>query len=496
MPSLSRPSPITGRSPNPALILALVCAAQFVVVLDISVVNVALPSIERELGASPSSLQWIVIAYGLTLGGFLLLGGRLADLFGRRSTLATGLVIFAAASLAGGLSNSLGVLIGARAVQGLGGALALPAALSIVTSTFAEGAARNKALGIFGAVGGGAASVGVIAGGALTDGPGWEWVFLINVPIGIVFAGLVFLLVPPSARAARQSLDLLGAASVTAGVMALVYAINKSVDFGWSSATVLGFLAAGAALLAAFVQIERKVSSPLLPLSMFRHRSLTAALAVSTLLFGSFFATIFQGTLYMQQVLAYSPIRTGVAWLAATAGSFVVAGGVAPAVVGRYGAARTLVVGQLIVAAGLFRLGGIAAGDSYWSGLFPAYLALGLGIGLAVVAIQVAAFRGVPEHASGLAGGMIETSREVGGAVGVAVVATIAIARFDAATADGLGRVAALTEGYQRASVVAGVISLAAALAAGLLLRRTERPATPLQAPEYEGEPVPVGDAA
>jgi EmrB/QacA subfamily drug resistance transporter len=476
-----RPAAAEPKVRDPRLILALVCAAQFVVILDLAIVNVALPSIQADLGVSASSLQWVVIAYGLTLGGFLLLGGRTADLFGRRSVLAVGLGVFAAASLAGGLADSLGLLIGARAAQGVGGALALPAALSIVTSTFAEGPARNQALGIFGAVGGSAASIGVIAGGVLTSGPGWEWVFLINVPVGVLFAALVFALVPPSSRPPRSTVDVAGAVTVTGGLMAVVYAINKSVDDGWTSATVLGFFAVGVVLLAAFVAVEARATDPLLPLRMFRHRTLTAAIVVSTLANGAFFATIFEGTLFMQQVLQYSAIETGVAWLAATCSALVMAGGIAPRLVGKVRPGASLALGQLVMGGGLLLLTQTPTDAGYWAHLFPGFLTMGLGMGLSLVALQVAAFTGVGDAVSGLAGGMIETSREVGGAIGVAVVATLAIARADDVLAergtDAASAAVALTEGYQRASLVAALLAIAAAVAAAGVLRRAERSA-------------------
>jgi EmrB/QacA subfamily drug resistance transporter len=474
---------------RPGLILALVCAAKFVVILDLAIVNVALPTIQSELGASSASLQWVVVAYGLTLGGGLLLGGRVADLFGRRNTLAAGLLVFALASLAGGLSGSLGVLIGARLVQGIGGALAVPAALSILTETFPEGVARTKALGMFGAVGAGAGTVGVIAGGALTSSVGWEWIFLINVPVGIVCAALVVALIPRSVPSVGRSLDIAGAVTVTGGLMAIVYGINKSAEHDWSSGTVVVPLVAGVALLATFAGIESRTRAPLMPLSIFRHRTLTAALVVSLLLWGSQLAVIFQGTLFMQQVLGYSAIGTGVAWLAATCSGFATAGAVAPRVIGAIGSARTLVIGQLVMAAGLLRLITVTVDDGYWSHLFPAYLAMGIGTGLSMVALQVAAFTGIDPSISGLAGGMIETSAEVGGAVGVAVVATLAIARADDVLAAGGAEPTALAEGYQRASLASVVLCLGAALAAAVFLRRAERrrasaPIEPVDGPD------------
>jgi EmrB/QacA subfamily drug resistance transporter len=476
----ARPSAARSGTPpiRPGLTLALVCAAKFVVILDLAIVNVALPSIQSELHASSSSLQWVVIAYGLTLGGGLLLGGRIADLFGRRNTLAAGLLVFAMASLAAGLAGSLGLLVGARAVQGIGGALAVPAALSILTETFPEGTARNKALGVFGAVAAGAGTIGVVAGGALTSSVGWEWIFLINVPVGLAFAALVLGLIPASARTAGRSLDVAGAVTVTTGLMALVYGINQSAEHGWTSTTVVVPLVAGAALLATFAAIESRARFALMPLSIFRHRTLTAALGVSLLLWGSQLAVIFQGTLYMQQALGYSAIATGVAWLAATCSGFATAGGVAPRVIGAIGPARSLVIGQVVMAVGLLRLVTVSVEDGYWSHLFPAYLAMGIGTGLSMVALQVAAFSGIDDSISGLAGGLIETSAEVGGAIGIAVVATLAIARTDDVLGTGADPTTALTEGYQQASLVSALLSVAAAIAAAVFLRRAERPTT------------------
>jgi EmrB/QacA subfamily drug resistance transporter len=471
----------SSRRLRPGAILALVCGAQFMVVLDIAIVNVALPSLQADLGVAQSDLQWVVITYGLTLGGFLLLGGRLADLFGRRNVLVGGLALFTASSLAAGLSDALGPLVAARAVQGLGAALAAPAALSILADTFREGAERNKALGIFGAVGGSAAAVGVIASGLLSSGPGWEWVFLINVPIGAGLIALALRFIPHSPPAAQGSADIPGALTVTGGLMAIVYAINKSVDEGWTSATTLGFLAGGAALLAAFVAIESRSRSPLLPLAMFRRRTLTTANAVAALVFASFSATIFQASLFMQQVLRYSAVRTGVAYLAIAVTAFVVAGAVAAKVVDRRGAGVALLIGQASAALGLLLLTRVPVDAAYWTDVFPGFLLLGIGIGFSGMAAQVAAFIGVENRVAGLAGGMVETAREVGGALGTAIVATVAIARSDdvlaALGAGPSARATALTEGFQRGSLVAAGFSLVAAVAAGVLLRRAERAA-------------------
>jgi EmrB/QacA subfamily drug resistance transporter len=480
------------------VILALVCGAQFMVVLDIAIVNVALPSLQADLGVSQTDLQWVVITYGLTLGGFLLLGGRAADMFGRRRILVTGLTLFTASSLAAGLSSALGPLVVARASQGLGAAMTVPAALSILTSTFAEGAERNKALGIFGAVAGSAASVGVIASGVLSDGPGWQWIFLINVPIGVVLVALVLHYIPKGEPAQRTSADLPGALTVTGGLMAIVYGINKSIDHGWTSGTVVGFLAAGAVLLAGFVAIEARSSSPLLPLNMFCRRTLTTANVVAALVFGSMFALIFQASLFMQQVLHYSATRTGVAYLAIAATSFVVSGAVAPKLIGGRGAGVALAVGQSSSALGLILLSQAPAHAAYWPDVFPGFMLIGIGIGFSAVAAQVVAFIGVEESVAGLAGGMVETSREIGGALGTAIVATVALAQTKA-TLGNLGdspanQALALTEGFQHGMYVAAGFSIIAALTGAVLVRRAERGAAATSAAvEIGAEVVTVG---
>jgi EmrB/QacA subfamily drug resistance transporter len=463
---------------RPALVLALMCGVQFMVILDLAVVNVAIPSMQADLGLAQSELQWVVVTYGVTLGGFLLLGGRLADLFGRRRTLLGGLALFSVASLGAGLADGLAQLVVSRAVQGVGAALAGTAALSIVVATFAEGSARTKALGAFAAIGGSAGSVGVIASGVLTDGPGWEWIFLINVPIGAVLIGLIAAVIPRS-ETSSGSVDWAGAATLTAGLMSVVYAINKTIDHGWTSATSLGWFAVGAALLVVGVLVERTVREPLLPLSMFRRRSLATAIVVGVFVFGAFFATIFQGTLFMQQGLGYSAIRTGVGWLAATVSSLVIAGAVAPVVVNRFGPGRSILVGQLIVGAGLLSLARTPSDASYWADLFPGFLAFGVGLGFSMIAVQVAAFVGVENSVAGLAGGMVETSREIGGALGVAIVATIAVARTNAVASSGAPPVDAMTEGFQRASLVGSALCLVAAVAAAVFLRPAERGTAP-----------------
>ncbi len=462
---------------RPGAVLALVCGAQFMVTLDVAIVNVALPSVDADLGLAPADLQWVVITYGLMLGGLLLLGGRAGDLLGRRRVLLAGLALFGGASLTAGLAGSFSQLVASRAVQGVGAALVAPAALAILVGTFAEGAERNKALGIFGAVGGSAASVGVVLSGVLTTGPGWEWIFYINVPIGLAMLALVVRYIPADASRKRGRADLPGAVTATGGLMAVVYAINKSVDHGWTSGTTIGFMAIGVAALVVFVLIERRSPSPLVPLSMFRRPTLNAANLVAALVFGSFFATIFQASLFMQQVLGYSALRTGVAYLAIAATAVVIAAGVAPRALARLGAGWALAIGQVSSAIGLLLLARVPVDAAYRTDLLPGFVLVGVGIGLSAVSVQVTAFIGIPESVSGLAGGMVETAKEVGGAMGTAIVASAAIARTsDVAAAGALPQVA-FTEGFRRGSLVAAGFNVVGALAAVVVLRRAERSA-------------------
>jgi EmrB/QacA subfamily drug resistance transporter len=432
------------------MILALVCGAQFMMILDLVVVNVALPAMQRDLNLGSSNLQWIVITYGLTFGGFLLLGGRAADLLGRRNVLVAGLSIFTVGSLGAGVAGSLLPLLAARAMQGLGAAMVAPAALSILTGTFAEGSARNRALGIFGGVAGAGACLGSVVGGILVDGPGWRWIFLINVPIGIVLAALVFHFVPKGKRAHRGSVDVLGAITVTTGLLGIVYAINRSVDYGWTSPTTLGVLAGGAVMLGLFVIVEQRATAPIVLLSMFRLRTLTTANIVAVLVMGSFFGMAYLGTLFVQQVLGYSPLRAGAAVVITAVASVVASMAIAPRVVGRIGAARALVVGQ-----------GIA---------------------------------GVNDTVSGLAGGMISTAQEVGSALGLAIIATAALSVTGASalTSGRRNAVQALaqTAGFHRGALVAAGFSVAAALIAGLLLRPAERTAASAVPSEPDAEPL------
>jgi EmrB/QacA subfamily drug resistance transporter len=457
------------------------------VVLDIAIVNVALPSIQQDLGIGPSTLQWIVIAYGLMLGGFLLLGGRMADLLGRRRVLLTGLTLFSSASLLAGLAGSAGLLIGARALQGFGAALIPPAALSILAVTFAEGAERNRALGLYGAVAGVSASVGVIASGLLTDGPGWRWVFFINVPIGVLLIAMAatFLAVDASDHGSGERFDLAGAVTVTGGLVLLVYALNRAADFGWGSGSTLGLLAASLVMLSVFVRIEARSRSPLVPASSVRNRTLVAANLSAFFLFGALFAFIFLASLLMQQVLGYSPTRTGVAWLATTTTSFFAAAIAGAKLVEVVGVRRLLVAGLSLFAISAWLLTRVSAGADYATDLLPALLLAGVGGGLSAPAAQIGALSGVTHSMTGLASGLVETMREIGGAVGVAAVSTILVSRAGeiAGAADATARGVAAANVFHAAFWVIFVVGALGAVTAALAFpRRTTQGIEPAPA--------------
>jgi EmrB/QacA subfamily drug resistance transporter len=458
---------------NKGIVLFLACVAQFMVVLDIAIVNVALPSIQRDLHIGQSTLQWIVIAYGLMLGGFLLFGGRMADLLGRRRVLLAGLTLFSAASLLAGVAGSAGFLIGARALQGFGAALVPPAALSILAVTFKEGAERNRALGLYGATAGVSASVGVIASGLLTEGPGWRWVFFINVPVGVLLIAMAAIFLPaddPDRRGSKR-FDVAGAVTVTGGLLLLVYALNRSTDYGWSSGSTLGLLAASIVMLSAFVRIEARSRSPLVPGAAVRNRTLVAANLSAFFLFGAFFAFIFLGSLLMQQVLGYSPTRTGVAWLATTVMSFFAAGIAGAKLVGVVGVRRLLVGGFTLLAIAALLLTRVPAGAHYATDLLPALILAGLAGGISAPAIQIGALSGVPHSMTGLAGGLVETLREIGGGVVVAVVATVLVSRAGtragaaSSAADRLAAVNAFHTAFWVMLIVAALGALTAAIA-------------------------------
>lgn len=417
---------VTTTPPKTGLILLLLCSAQFMVVLDIAIVNVALPSIQADLAMSQDSLQWVVIAYGLMLGGFLMLGGRLADLLGRKRVLVSGLTIFTAASLLAGLAENAELLIASRALQGFGAAMIPPAALSILAVTFEEGTARNRALGLYGAVAGISATVGVIASGLLTDGPGWRAIFLLNVPIGIALITMAARLLRGAAREVTgEPFDVAGAVTITGSLLLVVYALSQGPADGWTAWSTLGLFAGAAALMVAFLAIESNSREPLVPGIAVRNRALVAANLSALFTFSTFFALIFLGTLLMQQVLGYSATKTGVAWVATSGISFFAAGLTGSKLAAVLGPRKLLSGGQALLAVAMLLLARVPADADYWTDLLPAFLLAGIAVGAAAPAIQIAALAGVEERLTGLASGLVETSREIGGAIGVAVVATV-----------------------------------------------------------------------
>lgn len=453
------------------LILALVCAGQFMVVLDVAIVNVALPSIQLDLGVGQNDLQWAVVAYGIFLGGFLLLGGRAADMLGRRKVFVGGVTIFAGASLAAGLSTSLGMLVAARGVQGFGAALTASAGLSILTATFAEGPARTAALGVWGAISASGATAGVIMSGLLTDGPGWEWIFLINVPVGLALVASALAVLPESRGERRGSFDVLGAVAITGGLLLLVFGVSRGEVWGWTDARTIGVLAAALVLHLAFLVVESRVAQPLVPLRRVANRTVGLANLVAFLLLASFFSLIFIGTLVMQQVLGYSALETGLAWLTVSVPALLAAATTGAVLVERIGVRPILVTGLSVLVVALFGLSRLDAGSTFVTGLLPWFLLAGLGIGMCFPAAQVAAFTGFDGRDSGLASGLVNTSQEVGGAVGVAVMAAIAVAVTDDGLAAGGDPVDALADGFARAFEIGAFVAIAGIVMA-LLLRR------------------------
>ncbi|MET0927517.1 MAG: MFS transporter [Solirubrobacterales bacterium] len=456
--------------------LALLCVAQFVVVLDASIVNVALPTIGSDLGFSQDNLSWVINAYVLTFGGFLLLGGRLADLLGRRRVFMSGLVLFALASLVGGFAESEGALIAARAVQGLGAALLSPAALSIVTTTFSDGAERNKALGAWGAVAGSGGAAGVLLGGVLTEYAGWEWVLWVNVPIGIVAALLAPRLIREShAESETRSFDVAGAVSVTAGLTMLVYALVEAPNAGWGSGQTIGLLAGAVALLAAFAVIESRSAAPLVPFSIFRMRTLTGANVVGILTGASLFSMFFFITLYLQEVLDYSAIETGLAYLP-LAVTIILTAGIASQLVTRIGFKPVLAGGMLLIAVGLLWFGQISVDGSFAADVLGPSLLAAAGLGFAFVPVTIAAVSGVEPREAGLASGLINTSQQVGGALGLALLSTVAFTQINDAAAAAGGALSpdALTDGYGDAFMVGAGIALLGFVATLVLIRGSD----------------------
>jgi EmrB/QacA subfamily drug resistance transporter len=455
------------------LALALLSVVQFMVVLDIAIVNVALPSIKDDLGFTQANLQWVISAYALVFGGFLLLGGRAADLLGRRRVFIGGLVIFGLASLAGGLSSDATQLIAARAIQGVGAAALAPAALSIVTTLFAEGAERNKALGIWGAVAGSGGVAGVLLGGVLTSGLGWEWVLFVNVPIALVAAVLAPRLFGES-RAGGQggrSIDLAGAVTVTGATVTAVYALVEANAAGWTSLQTLGLLGVAALLLGAFVAIEAHVANPLVPLDVFRNREVRAAnvtmVAAGAAMFGLFFFL----SLYLQQVLGYSALEAGVSQLP-LAGTLVVAAGLAGPLAEKLGTRPLLLAGLALFAGGMVWFAQLPVDGSFLADILGPSLLVGLGLALTFVSLTIGAVAGVDEERYGLASGLINTSQQIGGAIGLAILTAVADNATKASHADGLG---AIDDGFRAALLVAAGLAAVAFVAALVLAPRDAR---------------------
>jgi EmrB/QacA subfamily drug resistance transporter len=462
------------------LVLAVTVVAQFMVILDVSVVNVALPEIKDDLHFSQESLQWVITAYSILFGGMLLLGGRLADLLGRRRLFMAGVAVFTLGSLLSGVAWSDGALIVTRALQGLGGALLAPAALSIVVTTFREGRERNIALGVWGAVSGIGGAVGVLLGGVLTSYLSWSWIFFVNLPVGLA----VLALSPRLLRESRAALghrhfDVSGATSITAGLMVLVYAITRASQDGWSNGVTIGLLAAAGALIVAFVGIEARSPAPLLPLRIFRLRTLSAANATMLVVGAAAFGQFFLLTLYLQEVLGYSAIETGVAFIAIAAAIVAVAN-VGQALTTRLGARPVLTGGLLLTAAGgaLYTL--MPAGGHYFWDVFPGLLVSGIGLGLTFVSVTIASLTGVQRADAGVASGLINTSRQIGGSIGLAAVTTIAAtATSHYANGHGVGAISApaLAHGFQIAFYTLIGLTLAGAAIAAVFVESKPKPA-------------------
>ncbi|HSS81546.1 MAG TPA: DHA2 family efflux MFS transporter permease subunit [Gaiellaceae bacterium] len=475
--------------------LAVLVAAQFMVVLDVAIVNVALPSIQTDLHFSEQSLQWVITAYAIMFGGFLLLGGRMADLLGRRRLFIAGVALFTVSSLLAGFAWSSGSLIAFRATQGLGGALLAPAALSILTTTFAAGRERNIALGVWGAVSGSGAAAGVLLGGFLTSSLAWSWIFFINVPVGVALVAVAPLLLRESrAELGHRHFDFAGAITITSGLMLLVYAMTRATEVGWGSAETIGVLAASAALILSFVAIELRSKAPLLPMRIFRLRSLTGANVTSFLVGTALFSQFFLGTLYMQQVLHYSAMKTGVAYLPLTL-TIIALAGVAQSLVTKVGVRRVLPVGLVLATAALILLAQLPPDGKYFFDIFPAFVLSAIGLAFTFIPLTIAALMGVQESDAGVASGLFNTTQQIGGAVGLAAASTIAITFTGHYVHSHPGATAlsapALTYGFQITFyVLAGVAALAAVLSALLIEPKAQ------EADVVELELTPVEEAA
>ena len=469
--------------------LLVLCLGDLMIVLDTTIVNVALPSIREDLGFTESSLAWVVNAYLLTFGGFLLLGGRLGDLFGQRRLFLLGIGLFTAASVACGLAGSQGVLVVARAVQGVGGAVVSAVALSLMMILFTEPAERARAMGVFGFVAAGGGSVGVLLGGLLTDALTWHWVFLVNIPVGIAVAAATLVILPPTpVQGGDTRLDIPGAVTVTASLVIAVYAIVNANNVGWGSGRTLGLLAVSAALLTAFVLIESRVRAPLVPLRLFRLRSIVVANVVGVLWAAAMFAWFFLSALYLQLVLGYSPMEVGLAFLP---GNLIMAAfsiGLSARLVMRFGIKRPLVLGMLLVALGLLLFARAPVDGSFVIDVLPAMVVLGFGVGIAFNPVLLVAMSEVEPQESGLASGVVNTAFMMGGALGLAVLASLAAARTEALSDE--GPLDALVGGYDAAFVVGALFAAAAGVVAAVLIRR----GASVTSPEGQGLPEEPGE--
>jgi EmrB/QacA subfamily drug resistance transporter len=486
--TLTRP-PSTLATRHGKLVLALLCAVAFLDFVDASIVNVALPDIRSDLHFSVQGLQWVPSGYLLTYGGFMLLGGRVADLLGRRRVLASGTTLIGMASLAGGLANDAGLLVAARLAQGVGAALMLPAALSILTTTFREGTDRHKALGAWGGVGGLASAVGVFLGGVLTEGPGWRWVMLVNPIACLLVLPAVFRLLPDDRRRARRGeFDVLGATLATSGMLLLVYALVKAPDDGWGAARTIVEFAGAATLLAAFLIVEHRGHSPLLPLSTLRIKGLVAANITQLIALAGMISMFFFLTLYMQNVLGYSPIQTGASYLPLCV-VVGIAAGVASSLLARVGTRPLIVAGSLIASGGVFWLSRIPVDGSYLTDLLPGMLVMAVGLGLVFVAVTTAANAGVPADKAGLAAALVNASQQVGGALGLAVLSAVATSRTQHELTTGQPVPSSLTAGFGRALFVGSIFLLGAAVI-GLRTHNARGAAAPAAA---DVAPEPAG---
>ena len=480
-----------GTAVNRWLVLVLVCVAQFMVVLDATIVNVALPSIQHGLHFTPTSLQWVVNAYTLVFGGFLLLGGRAADLLGRQRLFVAGVTLFTVASLLNGVAPNAGTLVGGRVLQGLGAALVSPAALSIVMTTFAEGKERTQALGIWSAIAAGGGAVGLVLGGLLTDTLSWRWVFFINLPIGIAAIAAAIRYIPESRAEKRpDTADVGGAVSVTAGLLLLVFAIVKTQDYGWLSGRTIGLAAVAVALLVAFVVIELRSKAPLIRLGIFRTRSLTSSNLSMLFVMSGLFGMFFFASIYVQEILHYSPLKAGVAFVPIT-GGIVIGAGLAQQAIVRFGVRSVSVFGMAMATAGLVLLGMIPTHGTYMADLFPGLMLMSIGMGLTFVPVTLIATTNIDSDDAGLASGIFNTAQQVGGAIGLAALSTLAASRTShvlggTASPSSDRHAAALVDGFQAAFYAgAGLMAVAAVLVA-VLIRRAD--VAQIQA----AEPVPV----